>query len=366
MGLNLKDKEWGEFLFPDIFDIKKGFYNKKPQTMGKGKIPFLGATANNNGMTEFYTLEEIGRGSRLGFGNNEPLDAKIFKGNCIAVTNNGSVGHAYYQIHDFTCSHDINPLYLKNRELNKYIAYFLITTIEKQKVCFEYARKWRPMRMVKSKILLPINTKGEPDYDFMEQYTREQEATKTANYKVYITQRLEKLRTNTSIEPLNAKEWREFFITEVFTDIQRGKRLKKDDHIKGKVPYVSSSAMNNGVDGFIGNKDKVRVFRDCLTLANSGSVGATFYQPFQLVASDHVTKLENNNYNKYVYLFIANMVSRISGKYSFNREINDTRIKREKIMLPINSKGEPDYEYMEEYMKALEYKKLKAYLDWKN
>jgi hypothetical protein len=160
---------------------------------------------------------------------------------------------------------------------------------------------------------------------------------------------------------LTNKKWKEFTFTEVFVDIQRGKRLKKDDHIVGTIPYASSTALNNGIDGFIGNSKNIREFKNCLTLANSGSVGSTFYQPFNVVASDHVTKLENRNFNKYIYLFLASIVTRLNEKYSFNREINDTRIRKEKILLPINSKGKPDYEFMENYMKQKETELLKEY-----
>ena len=41
---------------------------------------------------------------------------------------------------------------------------------------------------------------------------------------------------------LNDREWRPFFLTEIFPTIQRGKRLKSEDHVPGKMPYVSSSA----------------------------------------------------------------------------------------------------------------------------
>ena len=160
---------------------------------------------------------------------------------------------------------------------------------------------------------------------------------------------------------LTNRVWKEFSLTEVFTEIQRGKRLKKDDHIHGNMPYVSSTASNNGIDGFVGNKIRVRIFENCLTLANSGSVGSTFYQPFNVVASDHVTKLENENFNKYIYLFLATMVSRLNEKYSFNREINDQRIKKEKVLLPINFKGKPDYAFMENYMKQKETELLQKY-----
>ncbi|MGV8829956.1 MAG: restriction endonuclease subunit S [Breznakibacter sp.] len=165
---------------------------------------------------------------------------------------------------------------------------------------------------------------------------------------------------------LKSIEWGEFDLNEIFPDIQRGKRLKKDDHKAGIQPYVSSSALNNGIDGFVGNTVKVRKFSNCLTIANSGSVGATFFQPFSFVASDHITKLENKNFNKYVYLFISCITKRLSEKYSFNREINDKRIQREKIILPINQKSEPDYAFMEQYMRKKEQEKITKFENYIN
>ena len=167
------------------------------------------------------------------------------------------------------------------------------------------------------------------------------------------------------MKQLNEFKWKAFDIHDVFPDIKRGKRLKTDDHIAGNMAYVSSSAVNNGVDNFIGNKEGVRIFNDCVTLANSGSVGTAFYHPYSFVASDHVTKLKNPQFNKYIYLFIVTVANRLSEKYSFNREINDKRLEREKIMLPVTDSGQPDYGFMEVYMKAVEKRLLtqyKAYL----
>lgn len=161
-------------------------------------------------------------------------------------------------------------------------------------------------------------------------------------------------------------EWGEFDLNQIFPEIQRGKRLKKGDHKIGIQPYVSSSAVNNGIDGFVGNTVKVRRFSNCLTIANSGSVGATFFQPFSFVASDHVTKLENKDFNEHIYLFISSITKRLSEKYSFNREINDKRIQREKIILPINSKGEPDFEFMEQYMCKKEQEKIEKFENYIN
>ena len=160
---------------------------------------------------------------------------------------------------------------------------------------------------------------------------------------------------------LNDREWKPFFLTEIFPTIQRGKRLKSENHVPGQMPYVSSSAMNNGVDNFVSNTQRVRIFADCLSLANSGSVGSSFYEPFAFVASDHITHLKNERYNKYHYLFIAALTNRLSKKYNFNREINDARISREKIMLPVDETGKPDLDFMEAYCKEREQQLIEKY-----
>ena len=117
---------------------------------------------------------------------------------------------------------------------------------------------------------------------------------------------------------------------------------------------MSSTAQSNGVDGFIGNTSRVRSFADCLTVANSGSVGSAFYHRYRFVASDHVTKLQREGLDKYAYLFLIPIINRLSEKYSFNREINDERIKREKIFLPVDSIGEPDFTFMSDFMRDVE------------
>ena len=154
---------------------------------------------------------------------------------------------------------------------------------------------------------------------------------------------------------------------EVFDEIKRGKRLKTADHEPGAMPYVSSSAMNNGVDAFVGNSTRVRIFRDCLSLANSGSVGACFYHKYYFVASDHVTHLRRNGLSAFQYLFMATMcVKQFSGKYNFNREIADSRIERENIMLPATPDGKPDFAYMDAFGREIMRNRLEKYLAYRS
>ena len=168
----------------------------------------------------------------------------------------------------------------------------------------------------------------------------------------------------TTLTTLNGVEWREFFIKDVFPQVRRGKRLIREHQTEGTTPYVSSSALNNGVDNFIRNADGVRKFNNCLSLANSGSVGACFYEPFEFIASDHVTHLKNNDLNEYQYLFISAMLNRLSEKYNFNREINDMRISREKVLLPVDETGEPHWSFMENHARNIIKQKHLAYVSF--
>lgn len=88
------------------------------------------------------------------------------------------------------------------------------------------------------------------------------------------------------------------------------------------------------------------------------------YHQYEFIGSDHITAFKNEKFNKYIYLFLTTIVSRISDKYSFNREINDFRISNEKVLLPVNEDGNPDYEYMEQYVKNIMHYQYTKYLNF--
>ncbi len=142
------------------------------------------------------------------------------------------------------------------------------------------------------------------------------------------------------------KTYEAFLVSDIFPEIERGKRLKKADQTEGKIPYASSTALNNGIDGFICKEKGSRVFFDCISLANSGSVGSAFYEPFEFVASDHITHLKKEGLKPNHYLYSASSLKNQAGNFNFNREINDARIKKMHIMLPTDDKGNPDWNYI--------------------
>lgn len=172
----LDTSDWKEYTYGELFQIKGGYYNKKPTHIVNGKIPFIGATRENNGVTELYSEDDISLFHKDGSTKEDDYESKIFAGNCITVLNNGaSVGYAFYQENEFTCSHDINVLYLKDVEMTKSIALFLVTVIEMEKYRWNYGRKWRPKRMPESIIKLPSKLIGDeykPDWGYMEMFIK--------------------------------------------------------------------------------------------------------------------------------------------------------------------------------------------------
>ena len=330
-NFKLSDREWKEFRIGDLFDrFEKGNITNST-ILNDGEIPYIGATNRNNGVIRFV----------------EKNDKTEKKGNCIVFISqgDGSAGYSIYRESIGIYAGTVICAY--KRELNMQKGLFISSSSDMSESKYSHGYPRNEKRLKRDIVMLPVLENGEPDFDFMENYIHELEQEKLSEYKAY-AQKLVSELSYQDIEPLENKEWKAFLLTDLFDTIQRGKRLTKENQKDGSIPYVSSSAQNNGVDNYISNTMGVRFFENCLSLANSGSVGSCFYEPFKFVASDHITHLKNLKNTKYSYLFTATLLNRLSQKYNFNREINDKRISNEIIILPITSDGKPDYIYMEQ------------------
>lgn len=155
---------------------------------------------------------------------------------------------------------------------------------------------------------------------------------------------------------INKNNWQEFFFEDIFV-ISRGKRLVTLDQVNGDIAYISSSKKNNGIDNYILPPNFMKVYKNALTLNNSGSVGYCFYHPYKFVASDHCTVIQIKDkkikLNNYISLFLKPIIESMKNKYNFAREINNERLRKEKILLPTTDDKSPDWEFMENYIKEL-------------
>ena len=103
----------------------------------------------------------------------------------------------------------------------------------------------------------------------------------------------------------------------------------------------------------------MKTYNNCMTLSNSGSVGYLFYHDYDFVASDHCTviwlKDQSVELNQNIYLYLKVIIELMRPRYNFGREINNARLKKEYIYLPIieNTEASIDWQYMEDYIKNL-------------
>lgn len=347
-GISLNSEKWQEFKIKDVFksiEKSKTYHKKNLKEAENNGICYVTRTNLNNGLESIVCKNKF---------KTNPKNTIVF-----------GAENAKFFFQPFEYITGNSMCFIKNENFNKHVCLFvqMMLDFSIQNSGFGYGKGLTGARLGKRSILLPVKSKNLINWDFMSSFIVGQERRLLNKYKNYLKSRLNFIESSKN-ESLSSIKWKEFQVKDIFTDIQRGKRLKNEDHISGKMPYISSSANNNGLDDYVSNKQNVRIFFNCLTLANSGSVGICFYQPFEFVASDHVTKLENINFNRYVYLFLATILSRLSEKYSFNREINNKRLEKEKIMLPVDDNGDPDYDFMENYMKKIEYDKISKYLEY--
>lgn len=346
--MRLSDREWKPIAIIKIFDELvpgkgKGLNHLRQVKYG---IPYIGATNRNNGVLCFVE-------------KNDYSCKMIQAGNCIGFIKNGdgSAGYAIYKQTPFISTSDV--IYGYAKWLNLYTGLFFVAAQDLIENKYSHGYKRNAQHLRGDRVMLPVSEDGTPDYLFMEDYMKEMMSKKFSQYKTYAPKAFEECMID-----FRSKKWEPFPVPDIFEEIQRGKRLKNADHIAGIVPYVSSTALNNGVDDFIVDTEGTRVFSDCISLANSGSVGSAFYEPFRFVASDHITHLSCTNANMYIYLFLISVIKAQKSNFNFNREINDQRIKRMRIMLPVDGDGNPDYAFMEQYGKMLVAKKYKQYFDY--
>lgn len=168
-----------------------------------------------------------------------------------------------------------------------------------------------------------------------------------------------------TIQPLSQKTWRSFLIEDLF-NVRIGKAVIGNtvDKSSGHYPYVTRKESDNGIDGFIDyDKNFLNTDVPCIT------VGAETAMPF-VQTSPFFTGVKVNilspkkNVSEFTLKFIAQSLRIHREKYSYAFALISSRLKKQKIMLPVNDEGEPDFEYMEAFIRNIEAAQYRKYLEY--
>jgi len=153
------------------------------------------------------------------------------------------------------------------------------------------------------------------------------------------------------------REWKEFKITEVFTEIKRWKRQKSEDRKPWNLAYYSASMNSNWLTDFISNPSFI--------IKKPSIVYSTFwdayYVPGNFSTSDEMTILGYDGLNKYNAFFVVQALKQNKIKYSFWRKAFSNKILKDKILLPVDDLWNPDYKFMENFIKERENIKREKY-----
>lgn len=304
----------------DLFDIKYGdsleLSRLEKDDCG---INFVSRTAKNNGVSA-----KVKRIPGI-----EPTPA-----NTITVALSGSVLETFLQPEPFYSGYHIFCLTPKV-ELSDTEKLFYCACIRANQYRYNYGRQ---ANRTLAELLIP---------------SREEIPTWVNKSNVQSFEGANQPFTKEQTPDIDTRTWEWFKIEDLF-EIKKGKRLTKAKMKKGNVPFIGSIDSNNGYREYIGQKPIHK--GNTITVNYNGSVAEAFYQPQPFWASDDVNVLYPKfGMNQYIALFIVSLIKLERYRFNYGRKWHMERMKEARIKLPVTSDGEPDYEFMEEYIKSLPY-----------
>lgn len=186
--------------------------------------------------------------------------------------------------------------------------------------------------------------------------------------KEYFFEEKDKINIINKDLKLSSLEWKEFKLNDLFDRIEKGKCKNTNEETKQSingVSFLSATLNNNGVSGFV-EPNYLLQKGNCIMFVNQGDGGAGYsvYKKEDFISTTSNSFGYAKWINRYTGLFVASILCRFKEKYSFGYGRTENRLKNDRILLPINSKGQPNWEFMENFMRKIEYKKLNIYLDY--
>ncbi|MFI3241444.1 MAG: restriction endonuclease subunit S [Alphaproteobacteria bacterium] len=305
----------------ELFDIKYGINmelsNCEIIDNSEVGINFVSRTSENNGVVA-RVKEVVGK---------KPQQAGL-----ITCAAGGSVLSAFVQKKTFYSGRDLFVL-IPKKEMSLEEKLFYCHVIKMNAYRYQYGRQ-------ANKTLKNIELPQLPNW--------------LKSYKIDYNRILTKVeKKELSLDVFN---WKEFRIGELFL-IKNGIKYPAEVREKGAFPLVSTSANNNGITDYVINRNGL--YKNLLTVAYSGSVGATFYHEDDVFVGETVfALLPKFILNKEIGMFLSTILTYHNQKYNYGRKIVGSKYINDIIKLPADKKGSPDWKYMENYIKSLSYSDL--------
>ena len=323
--------EWKEFRVGELFAAERGKV-KNIQPLCPGETPIIAAGAYNQGIAGMYEIDSAYE-------------------NRITISCNGAgCGSTFYHPYKFNVNGDAITLIEKNSMSDKaksFIACILNGAFTRK---YSYEEKCSPEKALDEIVRLPATPDGAPDWAYMESYM--------ANLETKVAESLTMLQAAKDAEKkkVDTREWGEFRVGELF-DIKHPAARSEKKYCEGEINYVSSGAFNNGVANKLMPLPNELLDRGgCITV--SPLDGSSFYQEEDFLgrggSGASISILYNSHLNKNNALFICSVIRSSANGFGYTDLLNGENLKSLTIKLPVDKTGQPDWAYMEEYMRKVE------------
>lgn len=306
----------------EIFSIKLGnkFDANKMDFVENGDIYFISRDSKNNGC--------VGTVRKQG-------DTEPFKEGLITVALGGSfLLSSFVQPKKFYTAQNVAVL-VPRREMNLSEKLFYCKCISMNR--FKYSAFGREANKTLKILKVP---KEAPSW--VEEYT------------VKVENELRKPFNENEIS-LETVKMGSFAYSDLFY-VKKGKRIVVSKSARdGKCPFVSAISENNGVSGYFDLEPNQK--SNSITVCYTGTyIGDAFYQPVDFWGTDNVNILVPKfDLNPYIAMFLITLIRKEGFRFNYGRTWNKGRMEKSCIMLPITEQKKPDWEFIEKFIKSIDY-----------
>jgi Type I restriction modification DNA specificity domain. len=150
---------------------------------------------------------------------------------------------------------------------------------------------------------------------------------------------------------IDTSDWKKFEIGKLFPRIVKPPVLHNRQVIEDAngIPYVVRTKFDNGIKCRVQRNDEMKP--SPAGVISFGAENATFfYQPEEFVSGRDIYYIDTQELSDGACMFLTACLQPIARKYSYNYGLFPELLKSERIKLPVDFHGCPDWAYMDSFM----------------
>lgn len=346
---NIDTSAWKEFALEELFTSVNGDTDiQKKHINGKGEYVITSGLQNN------------------GIAGKSDVEARVLPAKTLTVD---MFGNVFYREHEYKMvTHArVFSIIPKTKFENNNIGLFFASCLSSLYKLFSYDNMCSWEKIKSNKILLPVKEIDEIDYKYMEERVQELEEERVQELDKYLKSiGLDNCNLNDDEKEIlkTRKDKKEFKLI----DILKWQSQKEIDPLKIKLlstesdvkyPFYGQATINNGIIDNLSLKDEVLNNKESkpTILIHSNNQNIVYLEtPFYLKDGHGATSVLQADYlDESIALYLMTCIHRvISNKFTYQNKATKIALKNTVIELPINDNEEIDFDYMKNYIKAIE------------